>query len=387
MKTALAKICGATLLLAGLPLVGVYLAGYPVGRYLEFPPDTGFVEHAPFNGWVFSAYALFVAVIVGPFVWRAAVCRLPQPTPAAAGRRFPWWGWAGVGSGAAAWLLAWTRFEWFAAFQPHTFVPLWLSYILVVNALVQRRSGDCMMLRRTGYFLVLFPFSALFWWFFEFLNRFVQNWHYTGVHFDPTGYFGYATLSFSTVLPAVLGTRDLVIGAARVQHCFRRFLPLRWPHTRAAAVVILTAAVAVLAGIGVWPDLLFAFLWLAPLGVLVAVAVLRGQQHLFSGPVSGDWRRIVAAAVAALICGGFWEMWNDQSLAKWIYNVPFVHRFKLFEMPVLGYAGYLPFGLTCAALGELLERLHPAFTAAGAHRRHRVVDGGFTTDANRGGST
>ncbi len=41
-------------------------------------------------------------------------------------------------------------------------------------------------------------------------------------------------------------------------------------------------------------------------------------------------------------------------LSKWIYEVPFVSRFKIFEMPVLGYAGYLPFGLECAIIGDML---------------------------------
>lgn len=28
-----------------------------------------------------------------------------------------------------------------------------------------------------------------------------------------------------------------------------------------------------------------------------------------------------------------------------------MHRFLVFEMPLLGFAGYIPFGLECAALG------------------------------------
>jgi hypothetical protein len=45
-------------------------------------------------------------------------------------------------------------------------------------------------------------------------------------------------------------------------------------------------------------------------------------------------------------------MWNFYSLAKWKYSIPFVERFHLFEMPILGYAGYLPFGLECAQVAE-----------------------------------
>jgi hypothetical protein len=58
------------------------------------------------------------------------------------------------------------------------------------------------------------------------------------------------------------------------------------------------------------------------------------------------------AACAALICGFFWELWNFKSLAHWEYAVPFVQRFHVFEMPLLGYAGYLPFGLECLVVAD-----------------------------------
>jgi len=48
-------------------------------------------------------------------------------------------------------------------------------------------------------------------------------------------------------------------------------------------------------------------------------------------------------------------MWNWKSLAHWEYSVPFVYRFPIFEMPILGYAGYLPFGLVCVAAAALIE--------------------------------
>jgi hypothetical protein len=53
-------------------------------------------------------------------------------------------------------------------------------------------------------------------------------------------------------------------------------------------------------------------------------------------------------------------MWNAGSLAHWTYSIPFVQRFMIFEMPVLGYAGYLPFGLECAVIGELIDWSGPA---------------------------
>lgn len=80
-------------------------------------------------------------------------------------------------------------------------------------------------------------------------------------------------------------------------------------------------------------------------------------------------------ALAALVCGFLWELWNYGSLAKWHYSIPFVQRFPLFEMPLLGYSGYLPFGIECALIMQLVATaLYPSGedgrndTQKGGHR-------------------
>ena len=40
-----------------------------------------------------------------------------------------------------AWIMAWTRLAWFASLQLHTFTPLWVFYIVVINALAYRYSN------------------------------------------------------------------------------------------------------------------------------------------------------------------------------------------------------------------------------------------------------
>ena len=55
-------------------------------------------------------------------------------------------------------------------------------------------------------------------------------------------------------------------------------------------------------------------------------------------------------AIASLICGVCWETWNYFAYAKWVYAVPWVHRFQIWEMPLIGFGGYLPFGVECAAV-------------------------------------
>jgi len=341
--------------LIGLPLIGCYLAGQPVAQYLEFPPRTRYVVHAPFSAWAFFCFVLFIILVMGLLV--AGGRRQSDATPIAPdsrSRSFPWWGWAALAGCLVFWTLAWTRFPWFGALQPHTFFPLWFAFIILINAVCYYRSGRCMLTHQRAYFVRLFFLSAGFWWFFEYLNRFVQNWYYTGSDYPPLTYFLLATLSFSTVLPAVLGMRDLIRTFSFFEVRYHGFAPRPPGSTRILACFSLLLASAGLAGIGVWPDLLFPLLWVSPLLVITSLQRLFGRPHVFTATGDGDWRPVVSVALAALVCGLFWEMWNFYSLARWTYSVPLVHRFQIFEMPVLGYAGYLPFGLECALVGSLI---------------------------------
>lgn len=102
------------------------------------------------------------------------------------------------------------------------------------------------------------------------------------------------------------------------------------------------------------------FAALFPLLILITLRHMAGRPTLFAAMAEGDWRPVLAEAAAALVCGCFWEMWNFYSLAKWKYSNPYVHRFELFEMPVLGYMGYLPFGLLCIEITDFLRDLSPS---------------------------
>ena len=62
---------------------------------------------------------------------------------------------------------------------------------------------------------------------------------------------------------------------------------------------------------------------------------------------SGDRRRVWSLMLAGLICGILWEFWNYWAGSGWNYTVPFFGRWKVFEMPVLGFLGFLPFALEC----------------------------------------
>jgi len=349
-----ARAITAVLALIGLPLLGVWLAGMPMQRYFEFPPRAVYIEHAAFNWGAFILLSLLILLVVAPFPLR--VLRGGgggRRVAARPGKRFPFWGWLGVCLTAGAWLLAWTRWEWFEPWQKFTFSPLWFGYILVVNGIDVRRSGSSLMTEKPLRFVILFLASALFWWYFEYLNRFVQNWIYSGIgDLSASEYLIFASLPFSTVLPAVMSTSRLLRSFPALGSGLQDFPPLRFADERSFAVGMLLLALAGLFAVGVWPNLLFPLLWLAPLLLIVALRRMAGAATVFSPMARGDWRRICRLALAGLVCGVFWEMWNYGSLARWEYLIPYVGRFRIFEMPLLGYAGYIPFGLECAVLAD-----------------------------------
>ena len=342
--------------LIGLPLLGVKFSGQPITPYLEFPPLTHHVHHAAFSWPVFVGLALLVAAGLAPCVWRiiAAISLSHKPTTEKS--LFPPWGWFGVLLITFTWWLAWNRFPWFAAFQPFTFTPLWLGYIVVMNALTYRANGMCLLVDRPRSLLVLFLLSAAFWWWFEYLNRFVQNWYYVGIdNFSPPAYVFHATLSFSTVLPAVVSTAEWLKASERLDRVFRHLTEMHVSHPALIGRIVFLLAASGLAGIGIWPDYLFPLLWISPLLIITSLQAMLRRATIFSGIRHGDWRPVCLPALAGLQCGFFWELWNWHSLAHWEYAIPYVHRFSIFEMPLLGYAGYLPFGLECLVVANLFR--------------------------------
>ncbi|MCF8096044.1 MAG: hypothetical protein K9J79_11870, partial [Desulfobacteraceae bacterium] len=218
--------------------------------------------------------------------------------------------------------------------------------------------GTCLLAQKPGFFLALFPASAVFWWFFEYLNRFVLNWYYINVEMFVTWeYVVYASVCFATVLPAVLSTAWLLRSFPFFEEAYTDFIIVRPKAPRRWAGAVLIVGAVGLFFLGLRPNILFPLLWVSPLLIIVCLEVLAGEKNILTPVRQGDWRRIVCFAAAALVCGFFWEMWNFYSLARWEYSLPFVHAFQIFEMPILGFAGYLPFGLECAVIGDMVERL------------------------------
>ena len=353
----LATLCVAAVIF--LPLLGVIGAGGNVRELFRFPPPLDIPDGYLTFSW--AAAAGVCACLAGlALPWLTQRRRWSKASASARhvafkSRRFPGWGVLALLWTVAWWVLAWTRSDWFAPLQRYTFFPLWIGFILVVNAAAEQRSGSCLMCRAPRRWLGLFVASAGCWWTFEWLNRFVHNWHYLGVEdFGPASYAFHASLCFSTVLPAVAAVAEWLSGAGSwnpITACGPKW---SWVEQRGVAVAWVLLSVLALVGTGMRPTWFYPALWIAPLSLFMGAQVLAKRTGLASELARGDWSRAATWMVAALACGFFWELWNWRSAAKWIYTVPGVERWHVFEMPLLGYAGYLPFGLECLIVTEFV---------------------------------
>lgn len=238
---------------------------------------------------------------------------------------------------------------------------VWFGYIFVIDAIIYLiRNHSCLMNHRKK-FLVLLVLSSVFWWIFEFVNVGVTNWAYDAVGGLNNALPGnllkfiYKSVAFSTVLPAVLETYWLI----REVHLFDN-LKLRKKHNVSKTLIygmMLFGIFALVAPL-MLPKYFFPLVWMSFFFLLDPINYLHKQPSIIKHLKDRKLKVPLSLMLAGLVCGFFWEFWNYWAVIKWHYSVPFVGFFKVFEMPILGYGGYMPFALELYAMYHFVVYLY-----------------------------
>ncbi len=236
-------------------------------------------------------------------------------------------------------ILPWSRY---------VFPLVWYGYILFLDSLNYRLQGRSLISHRRREFFLMLPFSAFYWYIFEWYNLVIQNWFYINTPPEKWIAVTMKLLSFATVLPALYETASLVAFLAKEKkvHTNRAWIPKSW-DVSSPAILGLAALLSLLPLL--FPRLLFWAVWLGPLLLMDSINHRLGRSSFLRDWQGGDFHPTIIFGVAGYICGFFWEFWNYWAYTKWIYTVPIPDMPHIFEMPILGFLGFGPFGLeTCA---------------------------------------
>ncbi len=238
------------------------------------------------------------------------------------------------------------------------FTPLvWSGYILFMDSLVYKKMGTSLILNHPKEFVLMLPLSIGFWSIFEFYNLYLQNWHYVGL---PENIFlrgmGYAW-AFATIWPAILITAEALESWRPLSpHRMKPFLlPKKY------FIIFMAFGLSCLISPFLSPPgiahYLAAPVWLGFIFLLDPLNYWMGGKSLLGDLEKGNPRPLYHLLLSGIICGILWEFWNYWAGAKWYYTVPILGQVKIFEMPILGYAGFPPFAVECYVLYEFVKNL------------------------------
>ncbi len=273
-----------------------------------------------------------------------------SPSSRASSASLPKHGYLGIAIMVVGEILMFAKIEpvhtWFTAIQ-------WTGYILLLDALLARWRGESVIFNRTREFLFLLLVSNICWFLFEAYNLHLRNWEYHNLPENfalrLTGFFW----AFATIFPGILMTSEVLDELDFFKKA--AFSPVRvpsWVHQLLLVTGALFCFVPVLVPAAI-AKYLFVFVWVGYVFLLDPINYRLGMPSLLRELEKGSAQKFLSLFLAGLICGILWEFWNYWAKAKWVYTVPYFNRPKIFEMPLYGFLGFLPFAVECFVMWQM----------------------------------
>ena len=243
------------------------------------------------------------------------------------------------------------------------YVVAWYPTLVILDQTVVLLGGESLLARPSALTAMLW-WSAMIWFLFEAINFRLEDWYYVFLPANRLARWVGITVSLATVVPAVLLPERLLERLGVWRELRGRPVPLRPEHLRIA----LWVGGATLALVLALPRYLYPLTWGAVW--LIAEPLLYARdpgRSLFADIARGAWGRVARLMAAGLFAGALWESFNGLARGRWIYTVPFLEHWKVFEMPLVGFLGFPFFALEVWSLYHLLAtRTTPRTVAASA---------------------
>lgn len=348
------------IILSIIPLIAswfVYFDHLPPG-FGVFPPLQITDPQTPgFNLYVFIALIVIELFIVFFLLFPTKFGFKPAELASKIhSKPLPWWFWFGLVITLIFWYLMWARPEQYIELVYFSFTPLWWGFIILIDGLVYSRSGGySLMSNKPKQFAITIVVSAFAWFYFEYFNYFaLGNWYYPNTVLIPS--LDHATmvliymLAYTTVWPAVFEWYTLLQTFPKLSTKYSNGPKIKLP----GLLMLLVGMSAILIMVFI-PYPFFWALWIGPMLVFSGLLIILKVPSPLSEMAKGNWSPLLLIALASIFNGFFLEMWNYGSTHPvnpianpnyWVYDIPYVNVIHIFsEMPLLGYIGYMPFGV------------------------------------------
>lgn len=352
------KLIWPVLLTLIVPLVVawfVYPSHLPPG-FGEFPPQYGGDVPGfslPYFIIMLLSVIAMTAFIVFPkkFGFKGGT---PKPMPQST-KAMPWWFWAGAICTGFFWWLMWTRDTPFGDLVFWSFTPLWWGFIFFLDGIVYKRNnGASLFATKPKTLLLTGIVSTVGWVYFEYYDYFVLgNWYYPNAYQIPWSKVTLTIeflITYSMITPVFFQWYNLF-------NTFPRFVARyqNGPKMVLNGNYMIILGLIIIALMVLMPYKMFWAVWIGPFVVMTGILLRLNIWNPFTDIAKGNWNDGVLIGLASFTNGILWEFWNYGSSHPvdpitnpnyWVYNIPYVDVIHIFsEMPLLGYWGYIPFGV------------------------------------------
>lgn len=351
-----------------LPYAGswVHYGGPFPEHFFAYPP----LEPQPpakthFNQTIFILIAILFIVVVVFYLFPRIFGFKKQPRiPARKPDKvaLPIWFWAGLIMWGGSIVLLWGKFSeprWLLHWSD---LPLFWGMTLIVDGWVYVRNGGKSIISHAPREMVGMGMASVSgWMIFEYLNFFVdENWYYPKGWIIPnTEFLLYAIIGSSGLMPMAFEWFSLLKTFPNFRNRYAAGPKVRFPGW--LQITLLIAGLGGMFASGLFPDGFFFTLWVSPMVIIGVVLARIDVWTPFTPLRDGNWAPLVTFSLTYLIQGVLMEGWNyfsaihdsaghvvfTEAPAYWVYDIPYVDVHHLFEMPLLGYLGYIPFGVYC----------------------------------------
>ncbi len=231
------------------------------------------------------------------------------------------------------------------------YICAWWPLIIVLDSLNFRISGSSPLSDSPKKFVFAAFISIPVWLVFELFNLRLQNWSYHTLPPElPLRWLGYC-LAFASVIPALLELAALFQSALKNKTI--SFFRLKTTPGFLNGYMLLGFLLLALSVLS--PNLFFPLVWLGFIFLLEPVNYRLKIDSLLADAEKHCGNRILSWLLAGLVAGVLWESLNYWAGSHWEYTIPYLNFGKIFQMPVFGFGGFLPFAIEVFALYALLE--------------------------------